>query len=106
MTLNLSKPESREIIFDLVRWADVVTESFSPKAMREWGFDYESLTKIKPDIIMLSTCLMGQTGPHSHFAGFGNLAAAVSGFFDPTGWPRPRAGGPVRGLHRLYCAVV
>ena len=103
MTLNLSKPESRDIIFDLVRWADVVTESFSPKAMREWGFDYESLTKIKPDIIMLSTCLMGQTGPHSHFAGFGNLAAALSGFFDPTGWPDRAPAGPF-GAYTDYIA--
>jgi benzylsuccinate CoA-transferase BbsF subunit len=42
---------------------------------------------------MLSTCLMGQTGPMSHFAGFGSLAAAISGFYDLTGWPdRPPAG--------------
>ena len=42
---------------------------------------------------MLSTCLMGQTGPRAKFAGFGNLAAAISGFFQPTGWPdRPPAG--------------
>jgi benzylsuccinate CoA-transferase BbsF subunit len=48
---------------------------------------------VKPDIIMLSTCLMGQTGPLAQFAGFGNLAAAISGFFSLTGWPdRPPAG--------------
>ena len=103
ITLNLSKPESHEVILDLVRWADVVTESFSPKAMREWGFDYESLKKIKPDIIMLSTCLMGQTGPHANFAGFGNLAAAVSGFFDPTGWPDRAPAGPF-GAYTDYIA--
>ncbi len=93
MTLNMSKAPAKEVILDLVRWADVVTESFSPRAMTAWGLDYESLCKVKPDIIMLSTCLMGQTGPLAKFAGFGNLAAAVSGFFDPTGWPdRPPAG--------------
>ena len=58
-----------------------------------WGLDYESLCKIKPDIIMISSCLMGQTGPMAKFAGFGNLAAAISGFFNLTGWPdRPPAG--------------
>jgi benzylsuccinate CoA-transferase BbsF subunit len=42
---------------------------------------------------MLSSCLMGQTGPLSSFAGFGNLAAALAGFFSVTGWPdRPPAG--------------
>lgn len=93
VTFDLSKDATRQVILDLVRWADVVTESFSPTTMAAWGFDYESLRKVKPDIIMLSTCLMGQTGPMAKFAGFGNLAAAISGFFHPTGWPdRPPAG--------------
>jgi len=30
ITLDLAKPEAREVVLDLVRWADVVTESFSP----------------------------------------------------------------------------
>jgi benzylsuccinate CoA-transferase BbsF subunit len=93
ITLDLTKADGRSVVLDLVRWADVVIESFSPKAMRAWGIDYESLRRVKPDIIMLSTCLMGQTGPLSSFAGFGNLAAAISGFFSITGWPdRPPAG--------------
>lgn len=92
-SVDLSKPEGREVILDLVRWADVVTESFSPKAMQAWGFDYDSLRKVKPNIIMLSTCLMGQTGPMAKFAGFGNLAAAIVGFTNLAGWPdRPPAG--------------
>jgi benzylsuccinate CoA-transferase BbsF subunit len=94
ITLDIGNPRSREVIFDLVRWADVVTESFSPKAMRAWGLDYPAIRKIKPDIIMLSTCLMGQTGPLASFAGFGNLAAAISGFFNITGWPDRSPAGP------------
>jgi crotonobetainyl-CoA:carnitine CoA-transferase CaiB-like acyl-CoA transferase len=93
MTLDLGKEEGRRIFHDLVRWADVVTESFSPKAMRAWGLDYQALRKIKPEIIMVSSCLMGQTGPFSKFAGYGNLAAAISGFGNLCGWPdRPPAG--------------
>ena len=93
MTLDLAQEEGRAVFLDLVRWADVVVESFSPKVMRGWALDYKSLRKVKPDIIMLSTCLMGQTGPMSQFAGFGSLAAAISGFYDVTGRPdRPPAG--------------
>ena len=93
ISLDLSKPQAREVVFDLVRWADVVTESFSPKAMRAWGLDYEELRKIRPDLIMLSSCLMGQSGPLSRFAGFGNLAASLAGFYNLCGWPdRPPAG--------------
>jgi crotonobetainyl-CoA:carnitine CoA-transferase CaiB-like acyl-CoA transferase len=94
LTLDLAKPEARAVVLDLVRWADVVCESFSPKAMRAWGFDYESLRAVKPDIIMLSTCLMGQTGPLARFAGFGNLAAALCGFYNLVGWPDRLPSGP------------
>jgi crotonobetainyl-CoA:carnitine CoA-transferase CaiB-like acyl-CoA transferase len=94
LSLDLSKPEARAIVLDLVRWADVVSESFSPKAMRNWGFDYESLRAVKPDIIMISSCLMGQTGPLARFAGFGNLAAALCGFYNLVGWPDRSPSGP------------
>lgn len=94
LSLDLSKPAGREVFLDLVRWADVVAESFSPRAMRAWGLDYESLRKVNPQLIMMSSCLMGQTGPHATFAGFGNLAAAVTGFYDLTGWPDRAPAGP------------
>ncbi len=93
LTLDLSQAAGRAVAIDLVRWADVVTESFSPTAMRAWGLDYAALRQVKPDIVMVSTCLMGQSGPLAQFAGFGNLAAGISGFFSLTGWPdRPPAG--------------
>ena len=93
ITLNLKTKEGLAVVQDLVRWADVVTESFSPKAMPGWGLDYDSLRKIKPDVIMLSSCLMGQTGPLSKLAGYGMLSSAIVGFHNITGWPdRPPAG--------------
>ena len=103
IALDLSNPAARTVVYDLVRWADVVTESFSPKAMRAWGFDYETLRKINPGVIMLSSCLMGQTGPLAKIAGFGNMAAAISGFTNLTGWPdRPPSG--VFGAYTDYVA--
>ncbi len=101
--LDLSKPQAREVVLDLVRWADVVCESFSPKAMRAWKLDYESLRLIKPELIMLSSCLMGQTGPLSSFVGFGNMAAAVSGFYNLGGWPGRAPSGPF-GAYTDYVA--
>ncbi len=103
IALDLGNPAARDVVYDLVRWADVVTESFSPKAMRAWGFDYEALRKINPGLIMLSSCLMGQTGPLAKIAGFGNMAAAIAGFTNLTGWPdRPPAG--VFGAYTDYVA--
>ncbi len=93
VTLDLSKPEARAVALDLVRWADIVMEAFSPGTVASFGLDYESLRQIKPDLIMLSTCIFGQSGPLSAFAGYGSLAAAISGFYFMTGWPdRPPAG--------------
>jgi benzylsuccinate CoA-transferase BbsF subunit len=93
VTLDPTRPAGREVVLDLVRWADVVTESFKPGVMRGWGLDWPALRAVKPDLVMLSTCLMGQTGPWASFAGYGNLAAAVSGFSNLGGWPdRPPAG--------------
>ena len=94
LALDLARPEAREVVLDLVRWADVVCDSFSPRAMRAWGFGYDTLCAANPDVIMLSSCLMGQTGPLSLFAGFGNLAAAISGFHSVTGWPDRAPCGP------------
>ena len=94
VTLDLGNEEGKEVFRDLVRWADIVTESFSPKAMRAWGLDYEALRQIKPDIIMVSSCLMGQTGPYSRFAGYGALAAAMCGFGNLCGWPDRSPTGP------------
>jgi len=103
LTLDPTKPEGREVVLDLVRWADVLTESFSPKAMDGFDLGYETLREVKPDLIMLSTCLMGQTGPLSRLAGFGNLAAAISGFMEVCGWPDRDPAGPY-GAYTDYIA--
>jgi crotonobetainyl-CoA:carnitine CoA-transferase CaiB-like acyl-CoA transferase len=87
LSLNLSAPGARAVAMRLVKWADVVIENFSPKAMRAWGMDYDSLRKIKPELIMLSTCLNGQTGPDRMLAGYGNMGACMAGFGELTGWP-------------------
>ena len=87
--LNMSKPESQDLIRRLMKeWQpDVVAESFTPVVKKRWGLDYESLKKIKEDIILFSACQQGQTGPKSAFAGFGMQAAAHAGFYHLTGWP-------------------
>lgn len=87
IALNLTLPAAREVLEDLVKWADVVTESFAPGAIERMGFGFETIHRLNPRAIMISSCLLGQTGPFSGYAGFGNLAAAVSGFFGLTGSP-------------------
>jgi crotonobetainyl-CoA:carnitine CoA-transferase CaiB-like acyl-CoA transferase len=94
ITLDLSKPEARDVVLDLVRWADVVCEAFSPRAMTAWGLGYDRLREVNAGVIMMSTCLFGQTGPLANVAGYGNLAAAATGFYEVTGWADREPAGP------------
>ncbi|MDF1854071.1 CoA transferase [Pseudooceanicola sp.] len=80
LSLDLGSAEAREVLLDLVEWADVVVESFAPGQMKRWGLNYEKLAERNPSIIMLSTSLMGQVGPWSKLAGFGNIGSAMSGY--------------------------
>jgi benzylsuccinate CoA-transferase BbsF subunit len=86
LALDMSKPRAREIFLKMLPWADVVTESFTPKTLRNWDLDYEKMRAVKPDLIMLSTCMQGQSGPHRDYPGFGNLMAALSGFYHISGY--------------------
>lgn len=93
VTLNLNVKEGQEAFRDLCDWADVLVESYTPGTMDQWGLGFDTLQKTNPRLVMLSTSLMGHSGPLSTFAGFGNLAGAITGFYEVTGWPdRPRAG--------------
>jgi crotonobetainyl-CoA:carnitine CoA-transferase CaiB-like acyl-CoA transferase len=94
VTLDLGSEEGREVARDLAHWADVVIESFSPGQMARWGLDYESLRADRPDLVMVSTSINGQTGPLSRLAGFGNIGAALSGFQAVVGWPDRGMLGP------------
>jgi benzylsuccinate CoA-transferase BbsF subunit len=70
-----------------------VIENFTPGTMKRLGLDYETLSMDRPELIMISTCLMGQKGPWASFAGYGPQGAAISGFRAITGWPdRPPVG--------------
>ena len=93
VALDLRVPEARDVLRDLVRWADVMSESFTSGVLRRWQLDYEALREVKPDLIMLSSTLLGQYGPECTVSGFGSQGAGMAGVLDITGWPdRPPAG--------------
>lgn len=94
VTLDLSLEPGRVVARDLAAWADVVLESFSPGQVARWGLDYASLSAGRRDLIMLSTAIVGQTGPLAKLAGFGNTGAALSGFQTVAGWPDSVPLGP------------
>lgn len=87
VALDLAHPRGVEIAKRFVAWADVVVESFAGGSMARMGLGYDELRKVKPDIIMLSTCMQGQTGPHANHPGYGFFLTPLSGFTQISGWP-------------------
>ena len=74
-------------------WADAVAENYTPRAMKGFGLDYDALA-VKPDLVMISACLNGQTGPHKDYPGFGGQGSALGGYNALTGWPDREPIGP------------
>ncbi|MBI3931027.1 MAG: CoA transferase, partial [Chloroflexi bacterium] len=87
VTLNLAHPKGVEVAKKLVASADIVMESFAGGVIKKLGLGYEELKKVKPDIIMLSACMQGQTGPYASHPGLGFHLSALAGFDYIAGWP-------------------
>ena len=87
IALRLDTEAGHRYARELIDWADIVVESFTPGTMKRFGFDYETISADRPDLIMLSTCLRGQYGPDSSYAGFGLQGACLAGLHRLTAWP-------------------
>ncbi len=98
ITLNLNKPEGIALAEGLVAISDAVVENFTPRVMANWGLDYTSLKKVKPDLVMLSLSAMGNSGPWRDYVGFGPTIQAFSGITYLTSFP----GKPPLGLGTSY----
>lgn len=109
VTLNLKDPVGKQLLLDLIKTADVVTENFRPGTMEKLGLSYEEIKKVKPDIIMASLSGYGQTGPMARMSAYSNLAEAMSGVMYLTGFPdgMPTGSGEALGdsITGLYMAL-
>ena len=92
--INMADPRGIEIAQQLAAISDVVIDNFSARVMKNWGLDYDSLKKIKPDIIAVSMSGFGHTGPHKDYVSYGPTLQALSGYTlqmrhpgkEPAGW--------------------
>lgn len=90
VNINLAVPKGKELAKKLIAWADIVTENYAGGSMKEMGLGYEVCKEINPDVIMLSSSMMGQSGPWSILPGYGDLLSAISGVNEISGWPDHR----------------
>lgn len=80
LALNMNDPRGLEIAHRLVRESDIVIDNFSARVMRQWGMDYDSLCRVKPDIICLSMSGFGHTGPLCNYVSYGPTLQALTGY--------------------------
>ncbi|MEZ5219262.1 MAG: CoA transferase [Ilumatobacteraceae bacterium] len=87
ITLNLRTERGRELLAELVRISDVVTENFSAGVMERLGFGYERLRELRPDVVYASNCGFGHEGPYRDFKSWGPITQAVCGLTFSSGLP-------------------
>ncbi|MEM7748572.1 MAG: CaiB/BaiF CoA-transferase family protein [Pseudomonadota bacterium] len=87
ISIDLKKPESKDIMRRLIAKADVMLEAFTPGAAERLGYGYEAVAALKPDMIYCSISGFGQTGPYSELRGYDAVAQAMSGIMSATGEP-------------------
>ncbi|WP_447982575.1 CaiB/BaiF CoA transferase family protein [Achromobacter kerstersii] len=87
MTLDLDSPEGRAIVRKLVADADVVIANMPPRTLRSLELDYESLCRIKPDIILVASTAFGTSEAVCDRVGFDGVGQALSGAVHIAGQP-------------------
>ena len=93
ITLNLRTDRGKELLTQLIEKSDVVTENFAYGVLEKWGFGYERLKEIKPDIIYVSNCGFGHTGPYKEFKTWGPIVQAMCGLTFSSGLPDKEPAG-------------
>lgn len=87
LSLDLKKPEGKEIFFRLLKTADVVMEGFRPGVVERLGVDYETVSKINPGIIYCAITGYGQTGPYVNRVGHDVNYLSSAGILELIGEP-------------------
>jgi CoA:oxalate CoA-transferase len=112
VTLNLKHPRGRELLFEMVRRADVLLENFSPGTMDGLGVGWQVLREINPRLIYATGTGFGISGPDRDNLAMDLTIQAASGIMSVTGAPDgpPMKAGPtlvdyMGGIH-LYAAIL
>src|SRR5437763_13900996 len=112
MTLNLKHPRGRELLFEMVRRADVLLENFSPGTMDDLGVGWNVLREINPRLVYATGTGFGISGPDRDNLAMDLTIQAASGIMSVTGAPDgpPMKAGPtlvdfMGGIH-LYAGIL
>ena len=106
ITLDLSRPEGRQLFERLVARSDVLVENFAPRGMENWGFSFEALQRLRSDLIVVRMPGFGLEGPWRDYLGWALVIEQAAGMSWLVGHPEedaPRNPGgffdPAVGMH-------
>lgn len=99
ITLNIASKEGQKVVWDLIKDADILCSNFKAGTLEKYGFSYEEVRKVKPDIIYAALSGFGTSGELSAYAAYDNVIQAMSGIMDLNGFPdkTPTKIGPAIG---------
>lgn len=87
VTLDISRPEGREVAMEMIARSDVVIENFKPGTMERWGLDPARIQLDHPKLIWVRVSGFGQTGPYRERGGYATVAEGFAGLSSFTGFP-------------------
>ncbi len=93
VTINLRTQRGKELLAELIRRSDVVAENFAAGVMQRLGFGWEELRAIRSDLVYVSHCGFGHTGPYARYKTWGPIVQAVSGLTFMSGLPDQEPAG-------------
>ena len=79
ISIDLRHPGAKDLVFDLVRQADILIENYRPDVMPRLGLGYPSLSAVNPRLIMLSISGFGANGPESRRPAYAPIIHAEVG---------------------------
>jgi crotonobetainyl-CoA:carnitine CoA-transferase CaiB-like acyl-CoA transferase len=85
--VDLRTEKGKDLVRRLIKMSDVVAENFRGGVVKSLGFNYESVRKLKPDIIYVSSQGFGRGGPHADYPAYGPMLASASGMLSI--WKQP-----------------
>lgn len=94
VTVNLAHGAGQQVIRDLARQADILIENFKPGTLARFSLDYESLRKVRPELIYCSISAYGQTGSKANEPGYDAMMQASGGLMSLTGDAEAQGGQP------------
>ncbi len=112
VTIDLTRPEGRELALDLAASADVVVENYTPRVLAQFGLEWKELHAVNPRLNLVRMPAFGLDGPWRDRPGFAQTMESLTGLAAGTGWPDGYpvlvggAGDPVAGLHASFATLV